>query len=271
MIFEHTSYRSYLKSVLADRIAKNPFYSLRAMARALEVQPSHLSAIHNGLKNLSPQTALKIAAKLGLSEQESEYFRLLVDYEAAKSPELKAAYQRKLQALNGKTEVRDLSLDAFKLIADWYHIPILEMTGLAKFKFTPAAVARRLGITPLEAQVAVERLLRLELIEPKDGGGYRKVHKNSLFKSEQVNLALRRFHQQMIERAGRSLETQKPDERYVGSQTFAIDPQSLPEAKKIIDEFRQKLVSHFDSGKSRTEVYHLGVQLFNLTKGESDK
>lgn len=265
-VFEHSSYRTYLRSVLAERITRNPSYSLRAMAKALGLQASHLSSIHSGQKRLSAETAMKVAVNLGLGKTETEYFTLLVQYENAREPELKHEYQQRLSALNSNGPVRDLSIDAFKMIADWYHIPILEMTNLTSVNVTPALASKKLGISTTEAQVALERLERLELIERDEKGRYAKVHGNAVFKAELPNLALRHFHKQMLEKATISLETQSPKEKYIGSQTFPIDLAQLESAKPIIEKFRRELVDHFIKGKRKTHVYHLGVQLFNLTK-----
>src|SRR4051812_38238696 len=106
MLFEHSSYRSFLKSVLASRIAANPRYSLRAMAKQLGILPSHLSAIHSGTKNLSETSALKVAQRLGLAGREADYFCLLVQYESSSDPELKDNYLRRLRAINGACDAK---------------------------------------------------------------------------------------------------------------------------------------------------------------------
>ncbi len=47
------SYREFLASELANRKARNDSYSLRAMARDLEVPVSRLSTIINGRSNFT--------------------------------------------------------------------------------------------------------------------------------------------------------------------------------------------------------------------------
>lgn len=267
MVFEHNNYRAFLKAVLAERISTNPAYSLRAFARDIEVHPAQLSAIFGAKKGLSQESALRVARRLSLGANEADYFCLLVQYESAPSEEVKDAVMTKLRGLNRNIEMRELSVDLFKIIADWYHFPILEMTELKKFDFAPKSIARRLGITPLEAEAAIERLERLELIEKDEKGRYRKAESNLLVKAKHSNKALQSFHKQMLARAAESFDNQRPEERYVGSQTFAIDVAQVEEARAIIDRFRRELVAHFDRGKNPTEVYHLGVQLFKLTKG----
>jgi len=249
-------------------MSKNPAYSLRAMAKQLSLQPSHLSGILKGTKNLSVARAYELAGRLGLTGRDVEYFYLLVDHEHAKAPELKHSLLERLRNINSRYQVTDLSVEVFKAISDWYHIPIIEMTALDEFDFNAENISRRLRITKIEAERAIERLERLELIERDENGRYKKVHANALFKSQLPNKALRQFHKQMITKAGEALDEQSPNERYVGSQTFSIDPEQLDEASKLIEKFRAALVQLFNNGKKKTRTYHLGVQLFSLLKKE---
>src|SRR5271166_3865403 len=102
MVYEFASYRTYLKEVLAERVRKNPKYSLRALARHLGVSPSALSEIMNGLGNFSFASARRIATKLDLSNRETEYFCSLVQLEASNDPELKESFLEKIRTLNPK-------------------------------------------------------------------------------------------------------------------------------------------------------------------------
>jgi uncharacterized protein (TIGR02147 family) len=267
MIFAHSDYRSYLRGVLAERVSRNPLYSLRSMAKHFQVSPSLLSDVLRGRKGLSIKTSLKVARKLELDPRETEYLGLLVQHEKAETKVDREAVLQRIQAFRQNENKRDLSLDAFRMIADWYHIPILEMTGLDRFKFTPRAIAQRLGITEVEAHAAIERLERLELLEKKEGGGWKKTHFRGIFQSQAANSALKHLHRQMLERAITALETQTNQEKFVGSETFCIDIAQLPEARTRIESFFDEMVRLFGEGKRFSETYHLGVQLFKLTSG----
>lgn len=262
----YRDYRGYLKDKLAERIARNPKYSLRSFAASMDILASHLSQVFSGKRNLSAEKAYSVAEKLRLGKEETEFFVALVRFELASAPAERAALATRLESFEQAGQVTDLSVDVFKAIAEWYHLPILEMVALRASEYTPAALAERLGIAPVEAERAIERLLRLELLE-KTETGYRKAHSNLVFKSPVPNQALRHFHKQMLERASSALETQRPADRYVGSETFAVDPALVPGAAKIVEKFRRELVEYFDSTKNeKTEIYHLGVQMFRVTK-----
>lgn len=265
-MLEQNCYRSYLKTVLVERISKNPAYSLRAFSRDLGVAPSTLSEVLKGSKKFSPTTAFQVAQRLGLDQSAQEYFVTLVQWDSAKTPEMKDALKRRIQSMNPKADVRDLSVDLFKTISDWYHLPILEMTRLDGFEFTPRKIASLLGITIIEAEVAIRRLITLELLEKTKQGRYRKTDNRLLSSSKIPNTALRNFHRQMLTKAIESLETQLPDEKLVGSETFAIDPDLLDEANAVTEEYFARMVKLSARGKKKTQVYHLGVQFFRLSK-----
>lgn len=268
MVYEHTDYRGFIKSVLADRIAKNPKYSLRAMARSFAISPALLSQISNGKRNLTTTNAVRLARKMGLTKREAEYFCSLVQYQDAKHIESKALLLDKINGLRSRREVHNIPLDAFKVLADWYHITIIEMLGMKGFNPTPAHISRRLGISLLEAETALDRLKRLQLIELNADGALVRTHKSRKIESSEKNLALQAFHRQMLEKAAQSLTMQTPKEKFVGSETFAFDVSQMPEVQRRIDEFLDDLSEFAATGANPTETYHAGVQLFRLTRKE---
>jgi uncharacterized protein (TIGR02147 family) len=268
MIFEHTSYRTYVRAALSESLEKNPRFSLRGFASKIGISPSLLSDVLAGKKSISRDTALTISKNLGLSPKETEYFCLLTDFEKAKTEENKSDIFEKLQSLNGRKEVANLSLDFFKLISDWYHMAILEMVDIKNFNFNAKTVAKRLEITSLVAQTAIDRLERLELLEKNKDGRYRKVMDRVLSASEVPNTALQNFHRQMIEKAAASLATQTPKEKLVGSETMVFDKDQLNAANELMEEFFNKMLQLSSASKKGKDVYHLGIQFFNLTTGE---
>ena len=62
-------------------------------------------------------------------------------------------------------EIQQLADDAARVIAEWYHYAILELTRLENIKPDSRWIARVLGITTDEVNLAVTRLLRLGLLE----------------------------------------------------------------------------------------------------------
>ncbi len=239
------------------------------MASHLGMAPSSFSEVLKGRTGLSLQAAARIARKLGLSEDESEYFALLVQYEAARTPDLRDNLLKRLRQVHPATDAHDVSVDAFQMMAEWYHVPLLMMTDLPGGMGDAAVAAERLGITELEATAAIERLERLELLERSPATVKWQRKKSRLLAQSKIsNVALQAFHRQMLALATQSLENQSPAEKVVGSETFAFDPKDLPEAQRVIDQMFNRLVKLAGSGQNRDSIYHVGVQLFRLTEAK---
>ena len=266
MLDGHLNYRTFLKSKLSERVTDNPSYSLRSMAKQIGLAPSLLCEVMKGSRTLTSQSASKIASHFKFKDQEAEYFHLLVQFENERSEELKATILTRLQTLKPREQIRDLSIDAFKSIADWFHLPIIEMTQLKGFGFNPSSVAAALGISVIEAEVAMERLERLELIEKDIKGKYRKVSPRFITKSSISNDAFKRFNKSFLEKAIESLDTQTPQERLSGSETFAFSKSKLKEANQITEEYFNRMVALADESKDADEIYHLAVHLFQISK-----
>jgi len=265
MIFEHTSYRSYLKTTLVEKLKTNPQYSLRAFSKFLNISHGQLSMVLQGKKHISEDSALNIASRLHLDEKEADYFCHLVRLESAKTVQSKEFIQKRLETLHPKQTFHTLTLDAFKIVSDWHHYAILEMTELDTFKSDPAWIAKRLKISKAEVDLAIERLERLELIKNKKGTW---VKTNEFFsvKSDLRNDALKKFHRQVLEKTLASLGTQDVQERKFGNITMSIDPSKLKEAEKRMEVFRLELAKFLSRGR-KTQTYQLSTYLFKLTEG----
>ncbi len=268
MVFEQTHSRDILKAALAERTKQNSRYSLRAMARHLSIQPSLLSELIRGNRKLTEETALKIADKLGMEPLEREYLRLLVQLERAKSANLREAILQSIARIRpAQAAVYDLTVDLFRTISDWHHFALLRLSEINSFEWTERAAAQALGITGHEVSQALERMRRLELIEIDASGRPRKLTSDLLVSSPLPNEALQKYHTQMLSKTAEALKTQRPHERFSGTEDLVLDPAQLEQANEIFENcFKQILeLSKKRKGPS-AEIYHLGIHFFKLTQ-----
>jgi uncharacterized protein (TIGR02147 family) len=272
VIYEHTSYRTFLRTVLADRTRSNPAYSLRAMARQLVLPPSQLSRVLGGHANLSARAARKVAHRLRLDATESEYLVALVELESEDSPEIRSALLDRLNRLRpNQRQVRDLQVDAFRQIADWHHCAILELALLPGFELSAESAARKLGISKLDAQVALERLERLELLVRTDER-WTRPDQELKFTAPDRSAAMRSFYRQMMEKYSTALDEQEPfKERLSGFETMPMSRAALPELGEALEEFFEKASRIAKKFPGQSDVYHLGVHVINLTHVKKEK
>ncbi len=269
MIYEHTNYRSYLRSVLVEKASKNPAFSLRAMAKHLEMPPSQFSQALNGKANLSVKTGRRIAHKLSLGAREEDYLCLLIQLEAEKDEQIRSRIVERIRELHSSgRELHDPGMDTFRHIADWHHSAILELLNLKNFAFTPERVARKLKIPVMHAREAIERLERLGLIMLDAQGKWRRTNNDLCFVSPTRSQAMVSFHRQILEKLSKAFDTQAPfKERLSAYQNIPFAPEALPEIERAMDRFLEDAVRIARRHADKTEVYHLGVHFFNLTEG----
>jgi uncharacterized protein (TIGR02147 family) len=237
------------------------------MARQFEVLPSQLSQVLRGKASFSVKSARKIAHKLRLEPRETEYLLLLVQIESEANPEIRAQLIDRLNEYRRQeVPVRDLGVDLFKHMSDWYHPAILELVLIEGFELTAENAAKKLGISTLQAQVAIDRLERLELIERDPHGHWTRPEKEIKFVSPNPSAAFRAFYRQMFDKISSALSEQDhPKERLSGFETLPVAPESLPEINDELEKFYQNVHRIARKYPKRSEVYHLGVHFINLT------
>ncbi|MGZ3652319.1 MAG: TIGR02147 family protein [Bdellovibrionota bacterium] len=269
MIFDTQNYREFLRGTLARKNGDaSGGHSARSLSEKLGISTSFLSEVLNAKKNLSVDLAFKIAIKLNLTETESQYFCLLVQLEQEKDPLFREEISRRLAEMNPKRKSHDLSADLFRSISEWYHSAILELTYVAGPPVTAESAAAAIGITKYEAESAIERLLRLELLERNAEGRLQKTHAYVTSQSHVPSAALKEFHRQHLAKAGEALAEFSPKERMSATDVVAFDSRQLEQVDRLSREFSAAVMKLAEKAATKDSVYSLSVHFHPLTKRE---
>ncbi|MBI1860261.1 MAG: DUF4423 domain-containing protein [Deltaproteobacteria bacterium] len=249
--------REVLRRSLLLRQERNSHYSLRAFARDLNVSHSYLSLVLNDQIPLSIKHAINFSERLGFDEELKQRF-------------VKSALERPT-APTAVPERNDdlffLEIDKFKLLSDWRHFAILDLTEIKGFQANTQWIARRLGCSRRQVTESVKRLERLGLLE-RDGKRWKKTHKHMAIPTSRAHPAMQALHADLIHKALATLRSTKQsdyEKRDISGALFVINSKRLPEAKQRIERFRRSLMKFLGTGEC-DELYQLNVQLFNLTK-----
>ncbi len=240
------SLREMVLSEYTSRRLKNHRYSFRAYARDLGISKSSLSDFLADKRGISGRTAEKIADALALSPLQI----------------------KSLKTVPASSHIL-LEEDRFRMIVDWYYFAILSLARLPNARANKDWIARRLGISELEVQNALDRLMRLGLVK-KQGSRLVRTTKSITTTDDIPSAALKVHHEQNFARAEKALKTVKVDLREISSVTFPADPKQIEAAKKLVRIFRKKLVKTLET-KNASEVYTFAVQLFPQTIPEDRK
>lgn len=265
------SYREILKEEFDLRSKRNPSYSLRAFAQALEFPVSKLSEVLNGKRGLSSQSAEKISKKLQLSKTEAEFFIKSVQSLHGRSQTTRVLAKSELKRLAHLQSHKEIELEKFKVITHWVHFAIMELSTLPSFRSDHLWIAKRLKVESKLIDEAIERLLKLKLMARDKKGRYFQTEEDLATVSDIPSKSIRAYHHQMLELAKTSLEVHKVTERDFSSLSFAIDSSRIDEAKKVLRKFRRKFVKDFSTNPENDRVYALNLQLFPLDYTESNE
>ncbi len=245
-------FRSFLKQEFARRVGKNPAYSLRAFASALDVHHSTLSSILSGKRTLTKETFAKFSKALALSPDQVRSFE-----QAAMSASGEAQHSYYL-----------LQQDAFNAMSEWYYDAILELSLIPWFQLEPTLIAAAIGISSLQAEAAIETLERLKLLV-RDSRGQLKLHhqhSTNILDPDFTTAAQIKYQASILRKSAEALETVDRKQRDHTSTTIAIEKADLPEVKKLIQKFRNDLTGYLQRPRSEPDsVYQLQVSFFPLT------
>lgn len=264
---QQLDYRQFLKEVLLQKCAKNSRYSMRAFAKQIGISASHLSRVINGQKDISAHSALKIGLELKLNDQELEHFLDLVNFETADSHTQKMIQSRineRVYRLPKKT----IEMEMFKVIADWYHLPLFELMKSKRFVANEQWIAKRLSLSLVEVKTAIDRLEYVGLIKRMQNG-YEILEADVQTSDDVASIAIKKHHEQMSHKAVEALSC-TVDEREFQSLQLCFDQKNLKKAKKRIRDFVSKFDQEFKTNSSQ-DIYQMNLQFFNLTKNKESK
>ncbi|KYG61624.1 hypothetical protein AZI86_18140 [Bdellovibrio bacteriovorus] len=241
-----------LKRELELRKQKNPRYSLRSFAKNLGMSPAQLSQLISGKRKFSPESLRQVSEQLHLSpEQVATLFSRTLMPQPAGSPE--------------EQKRKKLAEDEFRTIADWYHLAILCLGKIRGANADAFWMADRLGITPAQAREALARLVRLQIIE--EGKIFKRKTPSLNISSEIPSAAIQSYHHSLLNMAQEKLRDTPPERRDFSAMTVATDPAKLPEIRKMIEEFQDRLAAFAEPGNPQ-EVFVFSCQFFSLERNK---
>jgi uncharacterized protein (TIGR02147 family) len=254
-------YKNILKEELSKRCERNASYSIRSFAKSLELDAGALSRILSGKQIPSMKVVERLLSKLDLSHEQKEVFlKSVAEVQRQRGLQrLAPAFKR----IEGRLAQKDLSIDLYRVIADWYHVAILEMTLTKNFQSNVISIAKQLGISRTETKLALERLLDLGLLKLERGRLIKTDVQLSTTDKHLTTPALRKNQKQFLEKAIASLDQDPIEKRSHTSMTMAIDPSKMNQAKKLIRDFNKSMCELLESGEQK-QVYNLQIALYPL-------
>jgi uncharacterized protein (TIGR02147 family) len=236
---------------------RNAAFSMRSYAKFLDIEASSLLSILKGKRKIPKTKVESIAERLSLTTKQKKLFvqSNLNEAGVAATANLSASEEKFLL----KEEAH------FTVVAEWEHYAILSLLEVKDFKPDVKWMAARLGLDVGRAQHCLNNLFTADLIK-KNGTKLELTHKSGVFTDgDLMQKAIYKSTIEDIEQALTKFPEVARDARDFSSGTMTVNGKDMPELKKMIRDFRKKLISfaEFEEGE---EVYKLNIQFFPVTE-----
>jgi uncharacterized protein (TIGR02147 family) len=265
-VYGFDNYRNFLTAEInkIKSIRKN--FSIRAMAKHLDIGSTTLIEVLSGKKNLSLDLGYKISEKLKLSHEEALYFLQLVMLDLAKEEKTKKFLSARIKA------EKKVHLKRHKISENQNHILTLNnaiILSLASTfpEITTGQVATLLKISTEDTHSYLERLVQIKLLKKIDSHRFQSESaENYLIEDKNKNAALIKYHTECLHRTIESLHKDQANERAIGSEVLSFSQDKMTAASEIINSCLDKLVELSNSIplEKVDSVYLAGCQLTRL-------
>jgi uncharacterized protein (TIGR02147 family) len=250
----------FLSAELSNRKQRNDAYSARAFARDLGLSPSRLSEVLSGSHGVSESTADRIALNLKLKPTVRKFWKDLILATSSRNQKVRELAQKRVSEFRKVEGVRRLEEEQFRVISDWYHGAILELTQVQGFRSDVNWIAERLGIAIVQVEGALYRLKQLGLLRMESDGCLVACLEAFNAFSDVPSSAIRKFHRQILTMHMESLIEDSMSEREAVSMILAIPKARMPEfqqeMKAFVTQFWQRI-----ENDDKDALYSLSVPL----------
>jgi uncharacterized protein (TIGR02147 family) len=271
-IYHYIDYRKLLKDYYTINKRKTRYFTYRYFAEKVGINsPGFIKDVMDGKRNLTVPMIEKFGSGLDLSKKEATFFRHLVQFNQAKSIEVKQEHYRVIVSMMTLVNEFELPADHYEYFDKWYTCVVRELICIYNFKenYTLLGTMVKPAIKTKEAHDAVDLLLRLSLIKKEADGTYSQTQKaltGGVDLHGMVLYARRSFNRSMMERALDTLESLPVTERNISGITMGLSKSGYDIILAELAAFKERVITIANQDKDLSRVYQFNFQIFPLSE-----
>ena len=248
---------------------KNRRFSIRVLARMLDLSPGFVSKMLHGKKAIPVARLEKLIEALEMDRFQVRRFKaaLASDFKIIDSINEELLSEPRSASIPS-LKYNPVPARTFPLLDNWYNIAIMDLVDCHDFKASPAWIAERLGLDTKHAEKAWHDLKSLGCVKQSDEGRWIKVQEKCIFPNTQVHPQILRHHRSMLEKASEELQQHQSAEdfkrRLILGASVSTNEKSFLKAKAFLEEALCKAGDILSEGTA-DQVYYLAFQVFPLT------
>lgn len=243
--FAYNDFRRYLADWQTAQQERDPDFSKSEVSRRLGLPRtrSYFTDVLAG-KRVTGTFLDRFVSCLALDREEARFFRVLVRFNQAETPEERELAFDQLIAMN-RTPKHSLDMDQYLYYRHWWNGAIRALLAVGSYGDEPSRIAHDLtpAITVGEAKASLELLQGLGLVQ-KDAHGHLKPTERNLATPEGSKEELvRQLQIQQLELAQRSLLGPSNPDRHVFTNTISVSRSGWDMILQRLDRFRDEVRS----------------------------
>ncbi|KYG62958.1 hypothetical protein AZI87_17000 [Bdellovibrio bacteriovorus] len=239
--------KEYLVQVIENKKKKNPRFSQRAFATKIGLSASTLNETLRGKRKLSKKTIAKLKIAL---EGDADFLEIL---ESPLPP-----FSNFCVATNELTSIA----------SSWYHYVILELTSTEDFNDNAEWISARIGISPEEAQKALNDLLNINELKRNQFNKIISTNKNCIKVADETSRTIMiKTATEYLQKAQDSFTKRPPHERFWSNMVIACSSEDMDYIQTKAVEFVQECHEYLSRlNVPKDEVYVLNIGFTPMTK-----
>ena len=230
---------------------------------------SWLLHLVKGTKNLSADSAIRMAKALKLAKAEADYFEVMVPFTQARTNGVKDHYYQRMLGLKRKLKIAKIGEEQYDYYTKWYHPVIRSMVSKVDFRdgkggydFNLLARCLLPAISARDAKKSVQLLEKLGMIAGGKDGKY--VQSSAVISTgdEVASLNVINYHKQVSRLAEGAHDLSAKEERDISALTLGVSEEDFQRIKARIQAFRKGIMDMAMDSADPDRVYQLNFQLF---------
>ena len=274
-IYGYTNYRLFLKEYYEEQKAAKGF-TYRDFARLAGMNStSWLLHLIKGTKNLSAESAIRVAKAIKLNKSETEYLELMVSFTQASTNGAKDHYYQRMLGIKRKLKIARIGEEQYDYYIKWYHPVIRSMVSKVDFSDGEGgydfSILGRCLMPPISAREAKKSVLLLEklgLISRDGNGRYGRSSEVISTGDEVASLNVVNYHKQVSRLAEGAHDLSAKEERDISALTLGINAADVPRIKERIQAFRKEIMDLAAASNDADRVYQINFQMFPVGKAD---
>ncbi|QDK47088.1 TIGR02147 family protein [Bdellovibrio sp. ZAP7] len=278
VLSDYMNYREYLADYYQykRKASKGSLrqYNYAVFSAAANIKsPNYLKMIIEGKRNLSEDMIGKFGKALGFNKEQTEEFRLLVNFTQATDPADRNIFLKKMSEhrVGVKLKTGEIDRKSFEKVPNWVAWIVYAMVDQEGVSFDTASLKALLRGKASEDEIenSLAALIASGELRRDEKTGEIKKARSLTESPEDIPVALvRKLQSQLMYLGLESIYQDQPTDREFGTLTMSLTKSEFEEIKFKLRQMRKGLNKDNSIARMKSKgerVYQLNIQLFPVT------